>query len=129
MSLIDTSAWVEFLRDTGSLVCLQVEQLLEADAVVCEPVVMEILSGARDETQLADLRRLMARCTTLRTESVDYEVAAALFRQCRRNGKTPRKMMDCLIAAVAIRNDVALLHFDQDFVVLAENSSLRLAEA
>lgn len=129
MSLIDTSAWVEFLRDTGSLVCLQVEQLLEADAVVCEPVVMEILSGARDETQLADLRRLMARCTTLRTESVDYEVAAALFRQCRRNGKTPRKMMDCLIAAVAIRNDVALLHFDQDFAVLAENSSLRLAEA
>lgn len=129
MSLIDTSAWVEFLRDTGSAVCLQVEQLLEADAVVCEPVVMEILSGARDETQLADLRRLMARCTTLRTESVDYEVAAALFRQCRRNGKTPRKMMDCLIAAVAIRNDVALLHLDQDFVVLAENSSLRLAEA
>ena len=129
MSLIDTSAWVEFLRDTGSLVCLQVEQLLEADAVVCEPVVMEILSGARDETQLADLRRLMARCTTLRTESVDYEVAAALFRQCRRNGKTPRKMIDCLIAAVAIRNDVALLHLDQDFVVLAENSALRLAEA
>lgn len=129
MSLIDTSAWVEFLRDTGSLVCLQVEQLLEADAVVCEPVVMEILSGARDETQLADLRRLMARCTTLRTESVDYEVAAALFRQCRRNGNTPRKMIDCLIAAVAIRNDVALLHLDQDFVVLAENSALRLAEA
>lgn len=129
MSLIDTSAWVEFLRDTGSLVCLQVEQLLEADVVVCEPVVMEILSGARDETQLADLRRLMARCTTLRTESVDYEVAAALFRQCRRNGKTPRKMIDCLIAAVAIRNDIALLHLDQDFVVLAENSALRLAEA
>jgi predicted nucleic acid-binding protein len=129
VSLIDTSAWVEFLRDTGSLVCLQVEQLLEADAVVCEPVVMEILSGARDETQLADLRRLMARCTTLRTESVDYEVAAALFRQCRRNGKTPRKMVDCLIAAVAIRNDIALLHLDQDFVVLAENSALRLAEA
>jgi predicted nucleic acid-binding protein len=90
---------------------------------------MEILSGARDETQLADLRRLMARCTILRTESVDYEVAAALFRQCRRNGKTPRKMIDCLIAAVAIRNDVALLHLDQDFVVLAENSALRLAEA
>jgi predicted nucleic acid-binding protein len=129
VSLIDTSAWVEFLRDTGSLVCLQVEQLLEADAVVCEPVVMEILSGARDETQLADLRRLMARCTTLRTESVDYEVAAALFRQCRRNGRTPRKMVDCLIAAVAIRNDIALLHLDQDFVVLAENSALRLAEA
>lgn len=129
MSLIDTSAWVEFLRDTGSPVCLRVDQLLETDAVVCEPVIMELLSGARDEAQLANLRGLMARCTTLRTESVDYEVAAALFRQCRRNGRTPRKMMDCLIAAVAIRNNVALLHMDQDFVVLAENSELRLAEA
>jgi len=38
-------------------------------------------------------------------------------------------MIDCLIAAVAIRNDIALLHLDQDFVVLAENSALRLAEA
>jgi predicted nucleic acid-binding protein len=38
-------------------------------------------------------------------------------------------MVDCLIAAVATRNDVALLHMDQVFVVLAETSALRLAEA
>ena len=127
MNLIDTSAWVEFLRDTGSSVCSKVDQLLEAQPAVCEPVVMEILSGASDERHLADLRRLMARCTTLRTESVDFEMAAALFRQCRRNGKTPRKMMDCLIAAVAIRNSAVLVHQDQDFLVIAEYSDLQVA--
>lgn len=90
---------------------------------------MEILSGARDEAQLADLRLLMARCTTLRTESVNHQVAVALLRQCRCNGKAPRTMMDCLIAVGAIRTNVALLQMDQNFVVLAANSALRLAEA
>ena len=69
----------------------------------------------------------MARCVTLTTASVDYEMAAAIFRQCRRGGKTPRKMMDCLIAAVAIRNEVALVHHDHDFTVIAEFSALKVA--
>jgi predicted nucleic acid-binding protein len=34
--------------------------------------------------------------------------------------------MDCLIAAVAIRNEVALLHHDQDFVVIAASSALMI---
>lgn len=37
-----------------------------------------------------------------------------------------RSVTDCLIAAVAIRSDVALLHGDRDFVLLAEVSPLRL---
>jgi predicted nucleic acid-binding protein len=127
MTMIDTSAWVEFLRDTGSEVCDRVDALLEGEVAVCEPVVMELLAGARSEAQLGDLRRLLARCITLPTASGDYEMAAAIFRQCRRGGKTPRKMMDCLIAAVAIRNEVALLHHDQDFAVIAASSALMVA--
>jgi predicted nucleic acid-binding protein len=127
MTMIDTSAWVEFLRDTGSPVCDRVDALLEGEVAVCEPVIMELLAGARSEAQLGDLRRLLARCVTLPTASVDYEMAAAIFRQCRRCGKTPRKMMDCLIAAVAIRNEVALVHHDHDFTVIAEFSALKVA--
>jgi predicted nucleic acid-binding protein len=127
MTMIDTSAWVEFLRYTGSPVCDRVDALLEGEVAVCEPVVMELLAGARSEAQLGDLRRLMARCVTLPTASVDYEMAPAIFRQCRRGGKTPRKMMDCLIAAVAIRNEVALLHHDQDFAVIASSTALMVA--
>jgi predicted nucleic acid-binding protein len=127
MTMIDTSAWVEFLRDTGGPVCDRVDALLEGEVAVCEPVIMELLAGARSEAQLGDLRRLMARCITLTTASVDYEMAAAIFRQCRRGGKTPRKTMDCLIAAVAIRNEVALVHHDHDFTVIAEFSALKVA--
>lgn len=128
MHLIDTSAWIEFLRNTGSSVCERVDSLLDQEPYVCEPVAMEILAGARDEVHLAALRRLLARCVTLRTTPGDYEFAAALFRECRRNGETPRTIMDCLIAAVAIRHDVALVHHDSDFATIARHSALRTAK-
>jgi len=99
--LIETSAWIEFLRDTGSSVCVRVDELLGEDMAICEPVRMEILAGARDDKHLNDLRRLLAGATLLVTESIDYEEAASLYRVCRRGGETVRKLIDCLIATIA----------------------------
>ena len=129
MILVDTSAWVEFLRDTGSPVCERVDVLLEADLATCDPVRMEVLAGARDERHLRELRRLLARGTSIPTLPTDYEDAAAWYRTCRRNGETIRRLVDCLIAAVAIRADVELLHADADFEALARHTPLRLATA
>ena len=127
--LVDSSAWVEFLRDTGSVVCLLVEELLAADIAVCEPVRMEVLAGARDESHLLDLRRLLARAAVIPTQAADYEDAAALYRRCRREGETVRKLMDCLIATIAIRAGVPVLHNDADFDVLARHTELRIYRA
>jgi predicted nucleic acid-binding protein len=122
--LIDTSAWVEFLRDTASPVCQRVDDLLAQGFVVCEPVRMELLAGARDERHLNDLRRLLSRGTLIQTEPTDYEEAAALYRQCRRNGETIRKMIDCLIGSIAIRSKSSILHSDGDFDVLSRHTQL-----
>jgi hypothetical protein len=127
--LIDTSAWVEFLRDTGSPVCERVDVLLDAEIATCDPIRMEVLAGARDDRHLDHLRRLLARATVLPTETVDFEGAAALYRTCRRSGETVRKLMDCLIASVAIRAGVPLLHADADFDVVARHTSLQLDPA
>ena len=126
MILIDTSGWVEFLRDTVSPVCQRVDVLLDEGFAVCEPVRMEVLAGARDERHLNDLRRLLARGTLITTVSTDYEEGAALYRVCRRNGETVRKMIDCLIASIAIRSGTALLHADTDFDVLARHTPLEI---
>ena len=45
MILVDTSAWIEFLRDTGSPVCRRVDALLASTIVVCDPVRMEVLAA------------------------------------------------------------------------------------
>ncbi len=104
MILIDTSAWIEFLRDTGSPVCDEVDRLLATDLAVCDAVRMEVLAGARDEAHLRQLRGLLGRATVLPTEPPDYETAASLHRTCRRSGGTVRKLIDCLIGAVAVRH-------------------------
>jgi predicted nucleic acid-binding protein len=125
--LIDTSAWVEFLRDTGSVVCDRVDALLDGETATCHPIRMEVLAGARDEQHLGDLRSLLARGSVLTTEPTDYEEAAALYRACRRGGDTVRKLIDCLIAATAIRNAIPILHSDNDFDVLARHTPLSIA--
>ena len=97
MILIDTSAWIEFLRDTGSPVCNRVDALLAEDIAICDAVRMEVLAGARSEQHLQQLRRLLARATVLPTGPIDYDHAAAIYRQCRGEGETVRKLIDCLI--------------------------------
>ena len=126
MILIDTSAWVEFLRGTGSRACERVDALLGTRLATCDPIRMEVLAGARDERHLNDLRRLLARASVLPTASGDYENAAVLYRACRQSGATVRKLIDCLIAAVAIRADVPILHADADFDTLARHTPVRV---
>ncbi|RIK09754.1 MAG: VapC toxin family PIN domain ribonuclease [Acidobacteria bacterium] len=126
MILLDTSAWVEFLRDTGSRVCEQVDQLLEAEIATCDAIRMEVLAGARNARHLTELRRLLARASLLPIEPADFEEAAALYRSCRENGETVRKLMDCLIAAGAIRAGVPVLQADVDFETLARHTPLQL---
>ena len=81
-------------------------------------------SGASEQ-----LRRLLARARLLPTESIDFDAAAAVYRSCRSQGKTVRKLIDCLIAAVAMRAGVALLHMDQDFTSIAGVTELRIDDA
>ena len=126
MILIDTSAWIEFLRDTRSSVCERVDELLDSRIATCDAVRMEVLAGARDQEHVQQLRRLLARATLLPTESIDYDSAAALYRNCRNQGKTVRKLIDCLIAAVAIRAGVRVLHLDEDFTAIASATELRV---
>ena len=86
---------------------------------------MEMLAGARSERHLAKLRRLIAIATVLPTEPVHYEDAAMLYRRCREGGDQVRKLIDCLIAAVAIRAEVPVLHRDKDFDSLARHTELQ----
>ena len=126
MILVDTSAWIEFLRDTGSPACIRVDELLEGDLATGHPIRMEVLAGARDDRHLDDLRRLLARARIIPTDPADYESAAALYRTCRRSGETVRRLIDCLIAAMAMRAGTTLLHADSDFDVLARHTALRV---
>jgi predicted nucleic acid-binding protein len=115
--LADTSAWVEYDRATGSPVDMRLTELIESAApvAVTEPIIIELLAGARDDRREADLRRLLLRFKLLASDPVvDFDAAARIYRRCRAAGVTPRGMIDCMIAAIAWRADVTLLAYDVD---------------
>jgi predicted nucleic acid-binding protein len=117
MILADTSAWIEYDRATGSAVHRRVAELIasEGPLSVTEPVIMEVLAGARNDQRKLDLRRLMSRFRLLRFDAVaDFDAAARIYRRCRGAGFTPRGMVDCMIAAVAWRHGASLLALDTD---------------
>jgi hypothetical protein len=127
--LADTSAWVEFDRATGSPVDLRLTTLIKQgdELAVTEPVVAEVAAGARIDDREAALRRLLGRTHLLAFDSVaDFDGAVSIYRRCRQRGITPRGLIDCMIAAVAIRHAVAVLAYDADMARIAEVMPLQL---
>jgi len=130
--LADTSAWVEYDRATGSPVDQRLEELIRADGplVVTEPVIMEVVAGARTDQREADLRRLLLRFALLGFDAaVDFDVAARIYRRCRRAGTTPRGMVDCMIASVAHRHRATLLAADSDLSRVARIVGIGMDDA
>ena len=132
MILADTSAWVEYDRATGSPVDRRLTELIASDGplAVTDPVVMEVLAGARTDQRSADLRRLLLRFTLLRFDvAADFDAAARIYRTCRRAGVTPRGLIDCMIASVAHRHGAVLLANDADLTRVATVLGIEMDDA
>jgi predicted nucleic acid-binding protein len=130
--LADTSAWVEYDRATASPVDRRLTALIEDDGpvAVTQPVVMEVLAGARDDRREADLRRLLLRFELLSFDAAaDFDGAVRIYRRCRAEGITPRGIVDCMIASVAWRRDATLLAHDAEMDRVARVMGIELDEA
>jgi predicted nucleic acid-binding protein len=128
--LVDSSAWIEYLRRTGSRADLQVTELVERAAPaagVTEPVIMELLAGARDSTDFRKLRLLTTAMPLCGIDPVcDYTEGAALYKLLRNEGLTLPSITDCLIAAIARRRDATVVHADADFDRIAARYPVRV---
>ena len=133
MILADTSAWVEYDRATGSPVDQRMLELIDHEPEqlgVTPPVIAEVAMCARSNIQERELRRLLGRHPLLDVEAAtDFDGATRIYRMCRRHGVTPHDMVDCLVAAVAIRHDAALLAADADMTAIASVMHLQLDPA
>jgi predicted nucleic acid-binding protein len=132
MILADTSAWVEYDRATGSSVDDRLTELISMSGpvMVTEPVIMEVLAGARTDVRERDLRRLLLRARLLQFEATtDFDAATRIYRRCRSLGVTPRGMIDCMVAAVAWRRGAALLSYDVDLDRVAQVVGLEVDAA
>jgi predicted nucleic acid-binding protein len=115
MELADTSAWGKASRPGMDWFAAAVE---DGSIAVCDMVVMEVLTSARDAGDFRDLEAALAACPWLRVEVADWDEARRVYGRLAEQGPLHHravKIPDLLIAAVANRNGLTVVHYDSDF--------------
>ena len=126
MTLIDTSAWIEFLRRNGRAEVKQrVAAYLDADeAAYCGPIEFELLSGARDN-EMSDVGEALGFSERLDFSAACWQRAAQIERSLRAKGITiPRD--DIFVAAAALHHRVPLYSCDPHFALMRDKGSISL---
>jgi predicted nucleic acid-binding protein len=127
--LADTSAWIEFLRGTGSLEGGRLRRAIaDREVVVVDPVFLEVAAGAARHAVGRTQRLLEAQHQEALAPKLDWLDAAVIYRELRWRGVTVRSQVDALIAAVAIRLGLPVLHRDRDFGRIAEHTALEVVQ-
>ena len=129
MILVDTTIWIDFLQGTKSIFRKRLHQLIEQEEDLCLTAInlTEILQGIQIDTDFERTRRYLLSFPLFLVKDIDTHIhAARIYRACRRSGKTVRKTVDCIIAAVAIENDLTLFHNDRDFGKIAACTNLKV---
>jgi hypothetical protein len=123
MYLVDTSAWLDYLKGTKSPVVTRLTEIMDQRFPfgITGVIYQEILQGADTENDFALLEEYFGtqRFYHPRDLVETYRNAAALYARCRRRGVTPRSSVDCFIAQIAIEHELRLIHSDRDFTAMA----------
>lgn len=128
MILVDTSVWVDFLRGVNSHQRRILHNLIEdeEDIAVTEIILTEILQGIGDDRNYQKVKDYLLAFPIYKPEgTATYIKAAQIYRDCRKKGKTVRKTVDCIIAAICIENNLPLLHKDSDFTQIESSTPLK----
>jgi hypothetical protein len=120
MILVDTSVWVEVLRDkTGHVVRAFAARTGDEVVVFSRFIQLELLQGAKDEHEWRRLDEYLATQYYLEASEKTWRNAARLYFELRRSGTTVRSPIDCCIACIAMESQATLLHRDRDFQSIA----------
>lgn len=117
MILVDSSVWIDYLRNSDTEEVAFLEQLIGRDPIgVGDLILAEVLQGCRSERHFTETLGLLESLDLVeiggRTAAIE---AARNFQRLRDRGITVRKTVDCLIATRCILDGLSLLYSDRDF--------------
>ncbi len=117
--LADTSVWARSGKAGLEWFMPAVE---DGRIAVCDQVAMELLWSARDITDFRAVEAGLLACPWFEVEPADWAEARRVFRELASRGPLHHrqvKVPDLLIAAVAARNGLPLVHYDGDYDIIA----------
>ena len=117
--LVDTCAWIDFLRYQEGELGNQAAVLIENKRVAITGVIIaELLQGVKTEKQQQQINFLINSVTSFPTQEFDWTNAGLLLQKLRSRGIT-LPLTDALIAVIAQRYQVKVLTIDKHFHHLA----------
>jgi predicted nucleic acid-binding protein len=120
MILVDTSVWIDVLKDkTGRIVSAFRDRTGDDIIVFCRLIQLELLEGAKNEFEWQRLDAYLSTQYYLEAVENTWSHAARLFFALRKSGIPARNPIDCCIACIAMEAQATLLHRDHDFEKIA----------
>lgn len=131
MILVDSSVWVDYLRDLDTPQTAKLESLLGGELLAIGDLILtEVLQGCTTDRAFDAALGLLSSLEAVTIGGADVAIEAARnFRRLRARGITIRKTIDTLIATRCIRDDYSLLYSDRDFDPFVDHLGLRSAMA
>jgi predicted nucleic acid-binding protein len=128
--LVDTSVWVEVLRDPAAPLAPTLRQLMVGvvRAVTTGLVIQEVLQGAVVPSQAARISTLLSSLPYATASRDTHQRAAALYRKLRAAGVTVPSI-DVTLAQLALDLRASLWSLDSHFNAIASASKLKLFRA
>jgi predicted nucleic acid-binding protein len=125
MILADSSVWIAHLRGHRTPATATLAAAIRADELlVGDLILLEILQGARDESQARRLQQALVVALLDRDLALR---AAANYRRLRALGVAIRKTVDLVIGTFCIERGHRLLHADRDFEPMQRHLGLMTA--
>ncbi len=131
MVLVDTSVWIDFFHGKSGMHVKALEELITNDQEICMCglILSEVLQGIKLQRDFFRTKNFFEALVYLPMSKETFLLSAGLYRSLRKKGATIRKPIDCMIASVAIENNLPLLHNDRDFYWIARHTELSIFES
>lgn len=130
MILVDTSVLIDFFRGNDSPPVDRLEEILtyRIPFGISSVIYQEVLQGAKSEKEYNLLKEYLSTQRFFHPADPvgSYEQAARIYFTCRNKGITIRSTIDCLIARIALEQNLVVLHNDRDFDAMAPVIGLRV---
>lgn len=119
-ALVDTSAWIEYLKRTSHPIVKEIESaLLFNTAAICQLILAELIQGAKSEKEIALIMDLALVVKVFKESESTWQQAGFLANKLRKRGKTI-SLIDCYLAVLAKENKAMILTLDKHFSMIAD---------
>jgi predicted nucleic acid-binding protein len=130
MILVDTSVLIDYFKGMDNRPVKKFHQILESNIPfgISHLIYMEVLQGSQTDKDFKLLKKYLATQTFYEVKNgrESFAESARMYLKLRKKGVTVKSTIDCLIAQIAVENELFLLHNDADFDRIAKHFPLKI---